>query len=296
MRKFMSANRAGWYLVVLKCACLAALAVKASTSVSEAGTTIYNFDSGSLASSFTQVGSAGNLQLNGSGGLNGTGAISVAAGSNADLLLAKTPLSAMNSGDSIKLSGFWLYDSSRRDPFNTQTAISIGLAPSLTSSRLVYDVTINNRSGGLSSFMNYHYATTAGSSTAATGPSVANLVTGNWYRLEYSVTAIGGAFNQFDLSYVMTEYGTSGSTPGRIMSSGSTSIGSAYLASLPSLYAGFSAEGDSGTTTIDYFQVTAVPEPSALVLGCVGVAGTWLAGCRRKASKSFGMTQTRTAA
>lgn len=93
----------------------------------------------------------------------------------------------------------------------------------------------------------------------------------NWYELEMTVTLTDSGTGAFDISSDLYNRGTDGTAARSLLGSVSGSYTSTVFAGSANVFSGVLAlGGTNGFDSVDNFSVTAIPEPSSLVL--IGLA------------------------
>lgn len=189
----------------------------------------------------------------------------------------------------VSTSVMFKYDSSNRDPFNTQHSyVGFGLANNVVPSISNGQAYVGFKIESYATFSNGSGIWARGTAPSLAGGDEAfNPVEGHWYQFTTGITKVGGAFNQLNLTLRLDDYGTSGTSLVSTVFNTTRAFSSATWMGDTELYAMFGTSVSSGFVATDNFSVSAIPEPStyAAMAGAVALVSGLLWRRRKGAVK-----------
>lgn len=236
----------------------------------------FNGDASDFTSNFN--GPAGNYAWASTVGVNGTGGLDVVNASGSPLAWYTADTFNLDNAPTVSMF-FKLKDNAS----NEHRALGLGFAKANGSSVLLGVRANVTAAEGLR--FRYEYPNSAtGTALGFDSGTYDNLIIGNWYKLSVTVADLNNA-NQFDLSAMLQDYGTDGTSlvgTVRTLAPITLTSGDTGFSDLTSVYAAFRADDTRGADALDNFAVTlptAIPEPASV--GLLALGGLALLGRRR---------------
>jgi len=226
-----------------------------------------------------------------SGGVGGSGAVSVALGSTT--VTADATLIYNNLAFDFSTAGSTLTIASMLN-VSTQTAggnrlLQLGFVNEntngLNGNAGIAFTSLRLSSAGTSGNIytpQYQTKTAAGSTVSTTLSPNITLTPGDWYELSGSFQNLGGG--NIEANGFLQDFGTDGQTPGSVLFTfPATTLNSTDIASDSSVWAGLRGFKADGLNTVDNFTASiVVPEPSAATLFLLALGSFFVAPLLRQ--------------